>query len=82
MRIAALRQFMAGAAAPGWATVVVAHTTASREALARDLTLRALLLLGIMSVIALAGVAVAVRYALNPLHRIEDALAARASPTI
>lgn len=77
VRIATLRQFMAGAPQPGWATVVVAHTTGSRAALARDLTLRALLLLGIMSLIALAGVAAAVRFALSPLHRISSALAAR-----
>lgn len=77
VRIATLRQFMAGAPQPGWATVVVAHTTGSREALARDLTLRALLLLGIMSVIALTGVALAVRFALSPLHRISSALAMR-----
>lgn len=77
VRIATLRQFMAGAPQPGWATVVVAHTTGSRDALARDLTLRALLLLGIMSVIALTGVAVAVRFALSPLHRISTALAVR-----
>lgn len=77
VRIATLRQFMAAAPEPGWATVVVAHTTGSRNALARDLTLRALLLLGIMSVLALAGVAAAVRFALSPLHRISAALAAR-----
>lgn len=77
VRIATLRQFMASAPQPGWVTVVVAHTTASRSALARDLTLRALLLLAIMSVIALAGVAAAVRFALSPLHRISSALAAR-----
>lgn len=77
IRIATLRQFMAAAPEPGWATVVVAHTTGSRNALARDLTLRALLLLGIMSVLALAGVAAAVRFALSPLHRISAALAAR-----
>lgn len=77
VRIATLRQFMAGAPQPGWATVVVAHTTGSRTALARDLTLRALLLLGIMSVIALTGVAVAVRFALSPLHRVSSALATR-----
>jgi two-component system, OmpR family, sensor histidine kinase TctE len=77
VRIAALRQFVAGAPAPGFATVVVAHTMESRAELARGLTLRALLLLGIMSVIALGGVAAAVRFALIPLHRIEAALAAR-----
>lgn len=77
VRIATLRQFVAAAPEPGWATVVVAHTTGSRNALARDLTLRALLLLGIMSMIALAGVAAAVRFALSPLHRISAALAAR-----
>jgi two-component system, OmpR family, sensor histidine kinase TctE len=78
VRIAALRQFMAGIAIPGWTTIIVAHTTETRAALARELTLRAMLLLAIMSLIALAGVAVAVRYALNPLHRIEAALANRA----
>ncbi len=78
VRIAALRQFVAGAEVPGWASIVVAHTTSARAALARELTLRALALLAIMSVIALLGVALAVRYALNPLHRIEAALVSRA----
>jgi two-component system sensor histidine kinase TctE len=78
VRIAALRQFMAGIPIPGWTTIIVAHTTETRAALARELTLRAMLLLAIMSVIALAGVAAAVCYALNPLHRIEAALANRA----
>lgn len=77
VRIATLHQYLAAAPDPGWVTVVVAHTTGSRNALAGDLTLRALLLLGIMSVIALVGVAVAVRFALSPLHRISAALAAR-----
>ncbi len=77
IRVAAVRQFVTGTPQPGWATIAVAHTTASRDALARDLTLRAFLLLAIMSVIALAGVVVAVRFALTPLRRIESALAAR-----
>ena len=77
IRAAAVWHFVSEPGLAGWATVVVAQTRDAREALARDLTVRAMLLLGIMSVIALAGSAVAIRYALRPLHRIEDALGAR-----
>ncbi len=77
IRAAAVWHYVSEPGLAGWVTVVVAQTRDAREALARDLTIRAMLLLGIMSVIALAGSAVAIRYALRPLHRIEDALGAR-----
>lgn len=79
VRMAALRHFVSDPASPGWATVLVAQTRESRVALARELTLRAILPVGIMSLIALVGAALAVRYALRPLARIEAALTARAS---
>jgi two-component system sensor histidine kinase TctE len=77
VRAAATSHYVSDPALSGWSTVVVAQTRLGRDSLARDLTLRAMLLVGIMSFIALAGTAVAVRYALSPLHRIEHALGAR-----
>jgi two-component system sensor histidine kinase TctE len=77
IRAAAVRHYMAEPQAAGWVSVIVAHTTETREALARELTFRALLIIAIMAMIALAGVIGAVRFALGPLHRIEALLGAR-----
>jgi two-component system sensor histidine kinase TctE len=77
VRAAAVWRYVSDPLLSGWTTVVVAQTREARESLARDLTLRAMLLVGIMSVIALAGSAVAIRYALRPLLKIETALGVR-----
>lgn len=77
IRAAAVRHYIAEPQAAGWVSVIVAHTIETREALARELTLRALLIIAIMAMIALAGVIGAVRFALGPLHRIEALLGAR-----
>ena len=77
VRIAAISHYVSDPAATGWATILVAQTRDARNALARELTLRAMALVGIMSVIALVGVVLATRYALRPLHRIEQALGSR-----
>ena len=76
-RVAALSHYVSDPAATGWTTILVAQTRDARDALARELTLRAMLLVGIMSAIALVGVMLATRYALRPLHRIEEALGSR-----
>jgi len=57
--------------------VVVGQTTRARDALAREITRSALLVVGLLG-LAMAGLAVfAIRSALAPLRRIEDRLAAR-----
>jgi two-component system sensor histidine kinase TctE len=63
----------------GWAHVIVAQTTEARRALAAELTTRAILLVVIMSVMALAGTALAIRYALQPVWRLGAALNRRDS---
>ncbi|OWJ68554.1 sensor histidine kinase [Inquilinus limosus] len=62
----------------GWATVVLAQTTRARDALARSLTRQAVLIVLAMGVLTMVAGAVAVRWALAPLIRIERALADRA----
>lgn len=58
----------------GWAYVVVAQTTEAREALASELTTRAVLLVVLMSLLALAGTALAIRYSLRPVDDLGEAL--------
>lgn len=62
----------------GWATVVLAQTTRARDTLARSLTRQAVLIVLAMGVLTMVAGAVAVRWALAPLIRIEKALAGRA----
>ena len=75
IRIAAVGRYFAEA--NGWVMTVVGQTLEARTALARDLTLKAMVLVGIMSLIALAGMIVAIRLALRPLVDIETALLSR-----
>lgn len=62
---------------PGWAYVVVAQTTQARRALASELTTRATLLVTLMSLIAIVGTALAVRYSLRPVNDLATALRER-----
>jgi two-component system, OmpR family, sensor histidine kinase TctE len=61
----------------GWAYVVVAQTTEARQALASELTARATILVAIMSLLALVGTALAIRYSLRPVDVLGDALRQR-----
>lgn len=61
----------------GWAHVIVAQTVESRRALASELTARASILVAIMSLLALGGAALAIRYSLKPLDRLGRTLARR-----
>ena len=75
IRIAAVGRYFSEA--NGWVMTVVGQTREARDALARDLTLKAMVLVGIMSLIALSGMIVAIRLALRPLADIEKALLKR-----
>lgn len=75
IRIAAVGRYFAEA--NGWVMTVVGQTLEARDGLARDLTLKAMVLVGIMSFLALAGMIVAIRLALRPLVNIEMALLKR-----
>ena len=75
IRIAAVGRYFAEA--NGWVMTVVGQTLEARDALARDLTFKAMVLVGVMSFLALAGMIVAIRLALRPLANIEAALLKR-----
>jgi two-component system, OmpR family, sensor histidine kinase TctE len=77
VRIAVVGRLVSDPVAPGWAHVVVAQTREARIILARDLTLKALLLVFAMTSLAFMGVLFAVRRALEPLTRVERELRSR-----
>jgi two-component system sensor histidine kinase TctE len=77
VRIAAIGRYLSTPSVTGWAYVVLAQTREARFALARDLTLRAVLIIAAMSLLTLLAGGLAIRYALAPLARIEQELAAR-----
>lgn len=74
VRFAALRHPLVQGGAPSHAIVIVGHSTGTRRDLADRLTLQVSVVIGIMSLLALGGSALAARYALNPLRRIRQAL--------
>jgi two-component system sensor histidine kinase TctE len=67
IRIAVVARAISDAGASGWAHVILAQTTEARQALARQLTLSATVIVGVMSLLALAGTMLAVRHALQPV---------------
>lgn len=77
VRIATLARQIDMPGTNNWSTIVVAQTTDARRALARDLTLKALGVIAVMSVLALFAAAYAVTLALKPLTRIEREIASR-----
>lgn len=77
VRIASLARQLELPGTNNWATIVVAQTTEARRALARDLTLKAVGVIAVMSVLALLATAYAVSLALKPLTRIEREIASR-----
>ena len=77
VRLAATRRRFAERAYSGEVDVVVGHTTRARDALAWDITAKALLILAAGGIAAVALAVFAVRSSLRPLARIERALLAR-----
>jgi two-component system sensor histidine kinase TctE len=77
VRLAHLVRIVSDPAVGGRVEITVAQTTESRAVLARELTLRATILLAVMSVLALGGTVFAIRYALQPIGRLAAALAER-----
>lgn len=63
----------------GWIHVIIAQTTEARQGLTAELTARALLLVVLMSVLALGGTMLAVRYSLRPLDILGETLRRRDS---
>ena len=61
----------------GWVTIVIAQTVEARRALAWDLTFKALAIIAVVSLCALAATAWALGLALEPLTRIEREIAGR-----
>jgi len=77
VRIAKTSRNFADPAVQGRVDVVVAQTTEARKQLARELTLRAVGLIAVMSGLALGGAVFAIRYALRPIERVGNALRRR-----
>lgn len=61
----------------GEAVVLVAQTVMARRSLAQQLTLRSLLLVAVMGIIAISGMVFAVRRALAPIGRLEATIRQR-----
>jgi two-component system, OmpR family, sensor histidine kinase TctE len=77
IRLARITRFVSDPQVHGRVDIVVAQTTEARAALARQLTLRATILVAVMSVLALGGTVFAIRRALQPIDRLSAALAER-----
>ncbi|MCZ8260306.1 MAG: sensor histidine kinase [Beijerinckiaceae bacterium] len=77
VRIVTLGRFVTGPGIDGWVEVTLAQTRLARLELARDLTLKSVLLVLGMSLLALVALLVAVRVALRPLGAVQAAMAAR-----
>ena len=77
VRIATIGREIEMGGTRGWATVVVAQTVDARRTLAWDLTSKALAIIAVVSLFALAATAWAVGLALEPLTRIEREIASR-----
>lgn len=77
VRIVTLGRYVTGPGVDGWVEVTLAQTRLARLDLARDLTLKSLLLVLGMSALALVALLLAVRVALRPLQAVQAAIAAR-----
>ncbi|TPI35180.1 sensor histidine kinase [Mesorhizobium sp. B3-2-1] len=77
VRVAVTGRALSDPAVSGWAHIIIAQTTEARAELASQLTLRASVLVAVMSVLALAGSALAVRYSLRPVADLGEALRSR-----
>ncbi|UXN63186.1 sensor histidine kinase N-terminal domain-containing protein [Phyllobacterium sp. A18/5-2] len=80
VRIARATRVLADPAVSGQAYVIVAQTNEARSALTRELTLRATILVFIMSLLAFVGAMFAIRYALQPVERLGAAVRLSRSP--
>lgn len=79
VRMVAASRAIADPTIGGWANVLIAQTTEARQELTTELTTRALALVGVMSLLALGGTVLAVRYSLRPLDALGDTLRRRDS---
>ncbi len=77
VRIATVAKQIEDPAVGGWVTIVLAQTTEARRALTRDLTLKALGVIAVMSALSLLATGYAVTFALKPLTRIEREIVER-----
>jgi two-component system sensor histidine kinase TctE len=70
VRMTKVGRYFSDPSVQGRVEVVVAQTTEARTALAKELTLRAVALVIVMSALALGGAVFAIRYALRPIGRV------------
>jgi two-component system sensor histidine kinase TctE len=74
VRVTKISRYFSDPAVQGRVDVIVAQTIEARTALARELTMRAVALIIVMSALALGGAVFAIRYALRPIGRVRAAL--------
>jgi len=77
IRTASVKRYVSESGINGWVVTTVGQTREARNALSRDLTRNAALLVVAMSLIALIGIMFTVRRALRPLLHVEAALIGR-----
>ncbi|MEP7455850.1 sensor histidine kinase [Phyllobacterium sp. SB3] len=77
VRITRATRVLADPAVTGRAYVIVAQTNEARSALTRELTLRATILVIVMSLLAFVGAMLAIRYALQPVEHLGRAVRRR-----
>ncbi|QIB33704.1 sensor histidine kinase [Ancylobacter pratisalsi] len=77
VRVARVTRRFDDAQMRGDAVVIVAQTVEARRALARELTFRSFILVGVMGAIAIGGTIFALRHALAPISRLERAIRQR-----
>jgi two-component system sensor histidine kinase TctE len=77
VRFVVLGKMFEGPGGPGWIRVQVGQTRRAREAFADDLLVRALLPIGVLTLVALALVWFGITLALRPLMQISRELSAR-----
>jgi two-component system sensor histidine kinase TctE len=77
VRIAAALRQVSEPGVAGTVRILVAQTVIERNALARDIALKAALLLATIAIVAIALAVLAVRYALAPLTNVQRALLSR-----
>jgi two-component system sensor histidine kinase TctE len=74
IRATKVSRYFSDPSVQGRVDVIVAQTVEARAGLARELTLRAVVLIIIMSALALGGAVFAIRHALRPIGRVGAAL--------
>nr|WP_311043641.1 sensor histidine kinase [Rhizobium lentis] len=77
VRMATISKKIENPAVTGWAEITVAQTIHARTGLARRLTYEALVVIGVMFLLAVSATTLSLRFALKPLMQIEHEIQSR-----